>query len=264
MSGPYLPEVTENDAEGSIADVYADIRRVLGLPVVNLVYRHLAVEPARLASAWQALRPNLTSRAADDAARQLIGLAALPSVGPLSSAALVAIGMNADRARLARATLDAYARANSCNLLGMHTLLDGCPGTLEREHALEPPPALPILPMARLDTLPASTLELLGEMSVALVGGKQPVLVPSLLRHFATDPALLALIWTTLHPATAQLAARGDAVAARARVLAAGLPNPVEPFERRSDREIAAQFVVAMSTLLATGEAIRTAIAEAP
>ena len=48
---------------------------------------------------------------------------------------------------------------------------------------LEPPPAVSILPMAHLGTLPAATVELLSEMSVALVGGEQPVLVPSLLRH---------------------------------------------------------------------------------
>jgi hypothetical protein len=264
VSGPYLPEVAEHDAEGSTADIYADIRRVLGLPVVNLIYRHLAVEPARLAGVWQALRPNLSSRAADDAARRLVELAAPAALSPLSGAVLAAVGLNADRARLARTTLNAYARANSLNLLGMHALLDGCPGTHERGDVPEPPPAVPILSMAQLDTLPTSTLELLSEMTVALVGGEQPVLVPSLLRHFATDPALLALIWTALRPAAAELAARRTAVAARARELASSLPQPVEPLEKRSDRETATRFAVAMSTLLVTGEAVRAAIAEAP
>lgn len=265
MSGPYLPEVAEGDAEGSIAEIYDDIRRVLGLPIVNLVYRHLAVEPAQLAGVWQALRPNLTFHATEEAARRLVDHAVPPAVTPLSAAVLAAVGLNADRARLARATLDAYARANSRNLLGMHALLDGCPGTHERGDALEPPPAVPILPIAQLDTLPAATVELLREMSAALVGDEQPVLVPSLLRHFATDPPLLALLWTALRTAAGEtLAARSDAVAAKARELAAGFPQSVAPLERQSDREIAARFVVAMSTLLVTGEVVRAAISEAP
>jgi hypothetical protein len=261
-----LPEVAETDAEGSVAEIYEDIRRALGLPVVNLVYRHLAVEPAKLAVVWQALRPNLTSRAADAAARRLVDDALPPAVTPLSAAVLADAGLDAGRARLARATLDAYARANSRNLLGMHALLNGCAGTNERGDmlALGPPPAVPILPMAQLDTLPRATVELLSEMSAELVGAEQPVLVPSLLRHFASDPPLLALLWTALRPATAALAACADAVAAKARGLAAGLTQPVAPLESRSDREIAARFVVAMSTLLVTGEAFRAAIAEAP
>jgi len=260
-----LLEVAEADAEGSVAEIYEDIRRALGLPVVNLVYRHLAVEPARLAAVWRALRPNLTSRAADAAARRLVAAAVPPAVTPLSAAILAEAGLDADRARLARATLDAYARANSRNLLGMHALLDGCPGTRERADTLEPPTAAPILPLARLDALPTATIELLSEMSAALVGPEKPVLVPSLLRHFASDLPLLALLWTALRPATgATITASSDAVAAKARELAAGLTQPVAPLEEQSDREIAARFVVAMSTLIVTGEAFRAAIAEAP
>jgi hypothetical protein len=264
VSGRYLAEVAEADAEGSIAEVYEDIRRVLGVPVVNLVYRHLAVEPARLAVVWQALQPNLASHAAEGAARGLVDSAVSCVVTSLSRAELAAVGVDAERARLVRATLDVYARANSRNLLGMHALLDGCPGTHECGDALEPPPAAPILPMAPLNTIPATTIDLLSEMSAALVGTEQPTLVPSLLRHFATDPPLLELLWTALRPATVALAACRDAVGAKARELAAGLPHPVTPLERPSDREIAARFVVATSTLLVTGEAVRGAITAAP
>jgi hypothetical protein len=65
---PCFPEVPEGEAQGVVADIYADIRNVLGLPVVNLVYRCLAVEPTHLASIWRTLRPNLTSRRADEEA----------------------------------------------------------------------------------------------------------------------------------------------------------------------------------------------------
>jgi hypothetical protein len=263
--GRYLAEVSETDAEGSTAEIYGDIRRVLGLPIVNLVYRHLAVEPVVLGRVWRELRPNLTSRTAERAARRLVDQAAPPIVVRIPAGALAAVGLEAERARLVRATLDAYARANSLNLLGMHALLDGCPGNVEPQETLEPPPARSILPMAELATLPATTVELLDEMSAALVGGEQPRLVPSLLRHFADDPALLALFWTALRPAAgAELAAARGAVATEARALAAELPRPVRQLEEGTLCETARRFVVAMSALLVAGEALRVAIAEAP
>ena len=265
MSGPYLAEVAETDAEGPTAEIYADIRRVLGLPVVNLFYRHLAVEPAVLERTWRELRANLTSRVAEHAARRLVDRAGPPAVAPIPAASLAAVGLDAERARLVRATLDAYARANSRNLLGVHALLDGCRGRSEPVETAGPPPAESIRPMAQLTTLPEATATLLDEMSATLVGGEHPRLVPSLLRHFADDPSLLALLWMALRPAAgAELAAARDAVATEARAFAAKLPRPVAPLEERNLRETARRFAVAMSTLLVTGEAFRAAIAEAP
>ena len=37
-----VPSVLETEATGEIADIYADIRKVLGTSVVNLIWRHLA------------------------------------------------------------------------------------------------------------------------------------------------------------------------------------------------------------------------------
>ena len=43
-----VPSVLESDARGEIADVYADIRKVFGTSVVNLIWRHLATMPGSL------------------------------------------------------------------------------------------------------------------------------------------------------------------------------------------------------------------------
>jgi hypothetical protein len=53
MSDP-LPAITEAAA---IAAIFADIRQVLGVDVVNLIWRHLATVDGALPWAWQALRP---------------------------------------------------------------------------------------------------------------------------------------------------------------------------------------------------------------
>src|SRR3954462_4318733 len=52
-----VPSVLESEATGEIADIYADIRKVLGTSVVNLIWRNLATMPGALPWAWSAVRP---------------------------------------------------------------------------------------------------------------------------------------------------------------------------------------------------------------
>ena len=66
-----LAEVSEKAARGSVASTYVDIRRVLGVPTVVLVYRVLAVQPGRLERVWGAIAPNLAVAATQRGARML-------------------------------------------------------------------------------------------------------------------------------------------------------------------------------------------------
>ncbi len=52
-----LPEVAERDAPPKIAAIYDEMRRFTRLPLVNLIYRHLATIPGALPWAWGLLRP---------------------------------------------------------------------------------------------------------------------------------------------------------------------------------------------------------------
>jgi hypothetical protein len=56
MSDP-VPAIAEAAATGETAEIFADIRRVLGVEVVNLIWRHLATFPDALPWAWRSLRP---------------------------------------------------------------------------------------------------------------------------------------------------------------------------------------------------------------
>ena len=100
-----LPEVAERDATGTVVEAYEDIRRVVGLPVVNLISRHLAATPGLLESVWADLRPTLLAA----------GEPPLPAVAPLEPippAALAAAGVSEAELALAGATLEGYRRAN--------------------------------------------------------------------------------------------------------------------------------------------------------
>ena len=49
--------------DADIAAIYTDIRATLGVPVVNLIWRHLAVFPDGLPWAWESLKPLYASGA---------------------------------------------------------------------------------------------------------------------------------------------------------------------------------------------------------
>ena len=263
MSAERLAELPEAAATGRVAEVYADIRAVLALPMVNLVYRHLATKPGELVECWAALRPNLASRAAASAAEKLAALASPAGVAALPRASLAVAGLTGEQVPLARATLAAYRRANSLNVLGMFTLLYGCPGRGASAEEAAAPPAKPILPMASLEHLTPAAAALLDEMSLHALGGDEPRLVPSLLRHFAGNPCLLALVWAVLRLPTAEATHRAERVARRARELARALPYPVAALDDAAERAVVVKFSDAMARMLGLGEMLSAALAEA-
>jgi hypothetical protein len=62
MSDP-VPAIAEASATGAVAELFADIRLVLGVEVVNLIWRHLATIPDALPRAWGMLRVHFTPTA---------------------------------------------------------------------------------------------------------------------------------------------------------------------------------------------------------
>ena len=50
-----LAELAERNAAGEIAVIYADIRRLWGVPYVSSLQRHLATRPGWLEWVWAAL-----------------------------------------------------------------------------------------------------------------------------------------------------------------------------------------------------------------
>ena len=66
-----LPAVTEAEASGETAAIFADFRALLGVSMVNLIWRHLATIPGALPWAWAALRGLGRGTAVVDAAAML-------------------------------------------------------------------------------------------------------------------------------------------------------------------------------------------------
>jgi len=251
-----LAEVPEAKADGLVAEVYDEIRRVTGVPTVAFVYRALAVEPEELAAAWADLAPNLSHPGVRASAARLDGsragrAARLPD-------AVVSVDRSA-----AAATLAAFDRLNRLNLVGLTALLDGVDAPGARAPATDA--ADPIaggLPMADLDALPRATIALLERMSVPVSGPTRPILIPSLYRYFAADHALLAALWEAIRPVAESGALERAAAALRteAGVLARTLPYGVRRLERDTARDVVARFSTTIPAMIVVTGLVRQAL----
>lgn len=253
MSDP-VPAVAEAAATGRIADLFADIRQVLGVDVVNLVWRHLATIEGALEWAWPTLRPLYVDGAlAGEAAGLRAGLA-LPSVPPVPAEVFAALGLGAGELAGIRDVLAAYDRTNALALIALSALLaDPAAGAGGGEGAA-PTPARPRIALPRLPTLaelPPETAALIRALNG--LGTRRPgAILASMYRHLAYWPPYLAFAWLLLAPldaggqlATAIGTARQEAQRRGARLragrdggrlappppaLAAAVAAAIEPF----------------------------------
>ena len=97
-----VPALAEAEATGEAAAIFADIRAVLGVGVVNLIWRHLATIPGALPWAWGALRPHYRDGGLAAAAAALRTRTAPPDLPAIPPEVLAAAGLGpGDRARIA-------------------------------------------------------------------------------------------------------------------------------------------------------------------
>ena len=202
MANTALAEIKEADATGVIADIYNDIRNSLRVPMVNLIFRHMATVPGCLEWAWVSVGPLYVSGRVAEAAQALLAKQQ-PLALNFSSDEITACDMSAETLAAVRATCRAYSSANPANLLALKALrlmLDETPQARAQRKptpgALTRPPianvtALP--PMAEMAALADDTKALLRALAHQLHGPDGRV-IPSFYRHFTAWPQFLQLL----------------------------------------------------------------------
>jgi hypothetical protein len=197
MSDP-VPAIVEASATGAVAEIFADIRRVLGVEVVNLIWRHLATIPDALPWAWGMRRPLYADGTIAAEAQALHGQLALPHLPPLPRALLAALGLGDDDLASIGNILAAYDRTDAMALVALSALLyrlRGPPaeagqaaiGAQEPSAALPAAIPLPLLP--GLDTLSEPIASLVLTLNRLGARRDNPVLA-SMYRHLAYWPTL--------------------------------------------------------------------------
>lgn len=199
-----LPEIAEADAQGATREIYAELKRLCAVPMVALIFRHLATMPGALEWAWAALRPALERGLVQEAAWRIAREAPVPALAAYTRESLAPLGV--DEAGLAeiRGVALAYNRANPANLLSVRclaALLEGAQGGGWEGAATWQPPAGTgaLVAMGDVTSLSAETAAVLRRLARNEAGG-ETTLVPSLYRHFLHRPRLLASLAERLVP----------------------------------------------------------------
>jgi hypothetical protein len=214
-----VPSVLEADARGEIAEIYADIRKVLGTSVVNLIWRNLATMPGALPWTWATVRPLYLGTAPlhAEAVRRTI---ALPDLPGFSADTLLAAGIDESDQAIIRNVLDSYQYTNALALTVLSALLahfEPRPADPVTAGDVAPKPSgvrIPELPP--MDALDPEVARLVTELN-GFGEDTEPQLIASMYRHLAYWPAYLALVRTMLVPLQAD--GRLDALTRSTRTL---------------------------------------------
>ncbi len=210
MAPNSLAEVRESEASPAVAAVYAALREATGVPLVNLIWRHLATLDGALDWAWATVAPALRAGLVAGGRDRMAGALVLPAVPDVTLAQWQAAGLDAATLRTVRDIVAVYNRGNQTNLVMLTALrreLEGAP-LVPGEARAAPrgaprgapvgPPLATVPPLPRLAEL-APEVQALAQ-DLAARRGTSPGVVPSLWLHLAHWPALLAALPGWLGP----------------------------------------------------------------
>jgi hypothetical protein len=241
LSDPF-PAVAESSATGETAELFADIRATVGVRVVNLVWRHLAVIDGALPWAWAAVKPLYLQGMPDQAAVRFRQKMIVPKLASLAGPQPASVDD----------VMASYDHSNTINLFALGALVAWLRGETAKEGA---PIAGPRLPSPDV-TLPKLATEADVSPDIwALVlrlnkfGDRpEPLILASMYRHLAHAPQFLLQVERVLAPAQAEGALDRAIIANRAtahgesRVLARAISVPA-PKERAAIEAGVAAFV---------------------
>lgn len=234
-----LAELSEAAASGKKREIYAQLRRLSGVPMVALIFRHLATHPGLLEQTWTSIEPVLRSGMLQEAALKIAEEHTSPGLMPAIDAnARKALELDDGTLRSVVNALDAYNRANPINLLTMLSLLKRVDTTtIAQPPATQwtPPAPIPgpLSPMTAPADMSPHIRRLINDFGFGDRTQFDPI-VPSLLRHLCGTPTLLALLHVAFVPQfrdgtlAAAIARLRDALAQEAERLAPAIaPIPL-------------------------------------
>jgi len=197
-----VPSILESEATGKVAEIYADIRQVLGTSIVNLIWRNLATIPDALGWTWSAARQLYLGPAPGyaEAVRRAIDLPAVPS---FSSDKLAAAGLSNDDLAKIRSILDSYHHTNALALVVLSALVMHYEPT--QQDAVSPsdgaprPLAVKLPELPPMQSLKPEVVHLIEELN-GFGEDTDKSLIASMYRHLGYWPTYLSLVRTMLVP----------------------------------------------------------------
>ncbi len=205
MTDP-VPAITEAAATGETAAIFADIRQVLGVDVVNLIWRRLATIDGALPWAWGTLRPLYTDGSVISEATALHKELALPPMPVIPAEVFAGLALSPEDLAAIRGVLAAYDHTNAMAAVALTALR----ARLDGRTPHDPAAAAEAAPVAAAAQIGLPKLLDLADMqagTAALVtalngfGTRRPgAVLASMYRHLAHWPPYLSFAWLLLAP----------------------------------------------------------------
>jgi hypothetical protein len=245
-----LAELAEREASGEKAAIYADIRRLGGVPMVALIFRHLATRPGVIEWAWDAMGPAWRSGLLQETAWRIAREAPLVPIARMPRETLAVLGIDPGGVAEIRVACEAYNRANPENMLSVLCLLRVLGGSRASQpqgaRGWTPPPEPgPLVPMIDVKTMGPELSALLDLVAAPGEPGA-PRVVQSLYRHLAQHPAYLALAVTLLRQRfdDGSIGTATDAIVQRMNAAADDIARSMDagPAPDEGVREVLARF----------------------
>jgi hypothetical protein len=215
-----LSTITEKDAPPSVAAIFADIKVTLGVPFVNLIWRHLATIPGGLEMTWSLAKPLYSSKVLNESARTLrLQSSLVDRLSPWPDSVRTMLGLSLQDKSEIVLLLEDYGHANSRALLilsYLHASLSAQSSAISQDNFDVTTPSAQIDPFAQLENnretsiKPARPLPAPAEMTAEVAklvkilntfGEPMPSPAePSLYRHLSYWPSFLAAFWLAVEP----------------------------------------------------------------
>ena len=196
MAKDTLPAISEADASGEIAELYADIRATLNVSAINYVWRHIATIDGGLRWAWEAAKPMFVSGLVERECEHLMAQLSFPALPPLSKTTLSLVGVDDEGRTLIGAILDTYNRGNLLNMVSLSALLAEpiVPPAGQRPRAPLPSTNISLPPIPEVEDLSDEvSAQVLALNALGARPGPNRV-VASIYKHVALWPGYLSLV----------------------------------------------------------------------
>jgi len=224
-----ISELSEKEARGETRVIFEEIKKLSGVQMVPLVYRHMATIPGVLQWAWSGLEPIMSTGELQREAWNISNDLILPT---LTTKIQRAGEINIQNEDEIINVLASFNRANPINAVALQYLtrlldFNALPTgdvSQERNSDWSPPEQLPeLLPIPSIDDVDESVLNLIS--SIWHRGeDRHSGIWPSLYRHLATEPEFLALAATALSASFPGIDFATEEVRIRVTAVAESLP----------------------------------------
>ena len=215
-----IPTITEKEANAEVTAIFTDIKETLGVPFINLIWRHLATIPGGLAMTWSLAKPLYASKILNESARTLRRETVLvQTLSPWPESVRAALGLSLQDKGEIVLLLEDYGHANSRALLILSYLYaslsaqSSAPGQgdgndaqslaridpfaqLENNKETSIKPARPLPAPAEMTAEVAQLVKILNTFGQSMPSPAEP----SLYRHLSYWPSFLAAFWLAVEP----------------------------------------------------------------